>query len=73
MGAIFEAVHLNGPPEAHNEWEHASHRQIAHLRTTATEHRERQRWTTRARCSRPSSTSPGRGAAWSHAHGSSSG
>jgi hypothetical protein len=37
MGAISGAVHLNGPLEAHNEWEHASHRQIAHPRAATIE------------------------------------
>jgi hypothetical protein len=33
-------VYLDGPLEAHNEVGHASHRQIAHPRTAAIEHRK---------------------------------
>jgi hypothetical protein len=36
----WPGVYLNGPLEAHNEWEHASHRQMAHPRTAATEHKK---------------------------------
>jgi hypothetical protein len=33
-------VYLNGPLEAHNAWKHSSHRQMAHPRTAAIEHRK---------------------------------
>jgi hypothetical protein len=32
-------VYLDGSLEAHNEWEHASHRQTAHPRTAAMKHK----------------------------------